>query len=91
MDLGLAGRKAFVCAPSRGRGRGCATALAAEGVEVVINGRNAAHLEQVADEIRKATGATARVRLVGSRFRCHAASWLIPTAGRTKQGGARLR
>jgi len=57
MDLALAGRKAIVCASSRGLGRGCATALAAEGVEVVINGRDAAHLEQVAEEIRKATGA----------------------------------
>src|SRR5688500_9685459 len=57
MDLGIAGRKAIVCASSRGLGRGCATALAAEGVEVVINGRDAAHLEQVAEEIRKATGA----------------------------------
>jgi len=56
MDLGLAGRKAIICASSRGLGRGCAEALAAEGVEVVINGRNAAHLEQVAEEIRKATG-----------------------------------
>jgi 3-oxoacyl-[acyl-carrier protein] reductase len=57
MDLGIAGRKAIVCASSRGLGRGCATALAAEGVEVVINGRDAAHLEQVAEEIRNATGA----------------------------------
>jgi len=58
MDLGIAGRKAIVCASSRGLGRGCAEALAAAGVEVVINGRDAAHLEQVAAEIRKATGAT---------------------------------
>lgn len=57
MDLGLRGRKAIVCASSRGLGRGCATALAAEGVDVVINGRDAAQLEQVAEEIRKATGA----------------------------------
>ena len=57
MDFGIAGRKAIVCASSRGLGRGCATALAAEGVEVVINGRDAAHLEQVAEDIRKATGA----------------------------------
>lgn len=58
MDLGLAGRKAIVCASSRGLGRGCATALAAEGVEVVINGRDAALLDQVAEEIRRATGST---------------------------------
>ncbi|HEY9010218.1 MAG TPA: SDR family oxidoreductase [Devosia sp.] len=57
MDLGLAGRKAIVCASSRGLGRGCATALAAEGVEVVINGLDAARLERAAEEIRRATGA----------------------------------
>lgn len=57
MDLGLAGRKAIVCASSRGLGRGCATALAAEGVELVVNGRDATHLAQVAEEIRRATGA----------------------------------
>lgn len=56
MDFGIAGRRAIVCASSRGLGRGCATALAAEGVEVVINGRDAAHLEQVAEDIRQATG-----------------------------------
>lgn len=58
MDLGIAGRKAIVCASSRGLGRGCAEALAAAGVEVVINGRDAANLDQVAAEIRAATGAT---------------------------------
>jgi 3-oxoacyl-[acyl-carrier protein] reductase len=58
MDLGLTGRKAIVCASSRGLGLGCATALAREGVEVVINGRDAGHLEKVAQELRAATGAT---------------------------------
>ena len=32
MDLGIAGRKAIVCASSRGLGRGCAEALAAAGL-----------------------------------------------------------
>lgn len=58
MDLGIAGRKAIVCASSQGLGRGCATALAAEGCEVVINGRDAEKLERVADELRKLTGGT---------------------------------
>lgn len=40
MDLGIAGRKAIVCASSRGLGFACATSLASEGVDVVINGRN---------------------------------------------------
>ena len=55
MDLGLAGRKAIVCASSRGLGRACATSLAREGVSVFINGREAASLAQAADEIRAET------------------------------------
>ncbi len=58
MDLGIAGRKAIVCASSRGLGKACAMALAEAGCTVVINGRDAATLEATADEIRKATGAT---------------------------------
>lgn len=57
MDLGIAGRKAIVCASSQGLGRGCAMALAQAGVSVVINGRDAALLEATAAEIRAATGA----------------------------------
>ncbi|AOR77777.1 SDR family oxidoreductase [Novosphingobium resinovorum] len=48
MDLGLQGKKAIVCASSRGLGLACAEALAAEGVHVVINGRDRANLENVA-------------------------------------------
>lgn len=57
MDLGIAGRKAIVCASSRGLGYGCALALAQEGCEVVINGRDATRLAAAADEIASATGA----------------------------------
>lgn len=57
MDLGIAGRKAIVCASSRGLGRACAFALAEAGCEVVVNGRDAAALEATAAEIVKATGA----------------------------------
>ena len=57
MDLGLKGKKAIVCAASKGLGRACAMSLAREGVEVVITARTAADLERTADEIRKATGA----------------------------------
>src|SRR5947209_7976406 len=60
MDLGIAGRKAIVCASSRGLGRACALALAEAGCEVVVNGRDAARLELTASEIREATGATIR-------------------------------
>ena len=41
MDLGIAGRRALVCAASKGLGRGCAEALAREGVEVTILARTA--------------------------------------------------
>ena len=58
MDLGLKGKKAIVCASSKGLGKGCAMALAEEGVELVINSRSTDVLEATADEIRKATGAT---------------------------------
>ena len=57
MDLGIKGRKAIVCASSRGLGRGCAMALAQAGCEVVINGRDGKALEAAAGELRQATGA----------------------------------
>jgi 3-oxoacyl-[acyl-carrier protein] reductase len=57
MDLGLAGRKAIVCASSRGLGRACAHKLAEAGCEVVINGLNRDRLEATAADLRQATGA----------------------------------
>jgi 3-oxoacyl-[acyl-carrier protein] reductase len=57
MDLGIAGRKAIVCASSRGLGYACAKALANAGCEVVINGRDADKLATVAAELHKSTGA----------------------------------
>jgi 3-oxoacyl-[acyl-carrier protein] reductase len=60
MDLGIAGRLALVCASSAGLGRACAQALAAEGVSVLMNGRDAARLEASAEEVRRATGAEVR-------------------------------
>jgi 3-oxoacyl-[acyl-carrier protein] reductase len=57
MDLGIAGRKAIVCASSKGLGRACAMNLAAAGCEVVVNGRNRDAVEATAADIRKATGA----------------------------------
>jgi len=56
MDLGIAGRKAIVCASSRGLGKACARALAEAGCELVLNGRDAKTLEAAAAEIGKATG-----------------------------------
>lgn len=57
MDLGIKGRKAIVCASSKGLGKACALALAEAGCEVVVNGRSADAVEAAAEEIRTATGA----------------------------------
>jgi 3-oxoacyl-[acyl-carrier protein] reductase len=57
MDLGIAGRKAIVCASSRGLGKAGARALAEAGCEVVINGRDAKTLNATAGELSAATGA----------------------------------
>ena len=56
MDYAIRGRKAIVCAASQGLGKGCAMALAREGVDVVINARGVDALEATAAEIRAATG-----------------------------------
>jgi len=56
MEMGIAGRTALVCAASKGLGRGCAEALAAEGVNLVIVARTAETLEATAAEIRAKTG-----------------------------------
>ncbi|MES2104552.1 MAG: SDR family oxidoreductase [Pseudomonadota bacterium] len=53
MDLGIKDRTALVCGASKGLGRGCAEALAAEGVNVVIVARNAELLEQTASQLRQ--------------------------------------
>lgn len=58
MDTGLHGKRALVCAASKGLGRACAMALAREGVAVTITARTSDALERTADEIRAATGAT---------------------------------
>ncbi|MCC6380546.1 MAG: SDR family oxidoreductase [Burkholderiales bacterium] len=56
MDLGISGRRALVCAASRGLGRGCAQALAREGVEVTICARTEADVKRAAAEIGAAAG-----------------------------------
>ena len=53
MDLGIKGRTALVCAASKGLGKGCASALAREGVNLVITARGAEALEATAVELRK--------------------------------------
>ncbi len=56
MDLKIRGRTALICAASRGLGRACAEALAAEGVQVTITGRDPGTLSATAAEIGAATG-----------------------------------
>ncbi len=56
MDLGIRGRRAVVCAGSKGLGRGCAEALAAAGVDLVLNARGAPALAETAAALRAAHG-----------------------------------
>ena len=60
MDLGISGKWALVCAASKGLGRGCATALVREGVNVVITARGADALEATAAELRALGGGEVR-------------------------------
>ncbi|MBF9024494.1 SDR family oxidoreductase [Rhodobacterales bacterium HKCCD6035] len=56
MDLGIKGKRALVCASSKGLGRGCAEALAEAGVDLVLNARGAEALEATAAHIRDTYG-----------------------------------
>lgn len=56
MDLGIAGKTAIVCASSKGLGRGCAAALAAEGANLVLNARGAEALSATAEALRAEHG-----------------------------------
>lgn len=56
MDLGISGKRALVCASSKGLGRGCAEALAEAGVDLTLNARGSAALEATAAELRDRFG-----------------------------------
>jgi len=56
MDLGISGRKALVCAASKGLGRGCAEALAHEGADVTIVARTEGAVREAAREIGALAG-----------------------------------
>ena len=56
MDLSIRGRRAIVCASSKGLGRACADALAAEGVHLTLCARGAADLAAAAAELRARHG-----------------------------------
>src|SRR5262249_48521922 len=57
LDLRIRGRKAIVCAASKGLGRACAMSLGRAGVDLVIRARRKETLEQTGEEIRKEPGA----------------------------------
>ena len=59
MDLGIKGKRAVVCASSKGLGLGCARALAEAGVDIVMNARGAEALEAAAAAIRSDFGVSA--------------------------------
>jgi 3-oxoacyl-[acyl-carrier protein] reductase len=65
VDLGIKGRRAIVCASSKGLGRACAIALANEGVHVTLTARGAEALKKTADEIRKASPGVTVTEVVG--------------------------
>ncbi len=56
MDFGISGKRAFVCASSKGLGLGCARALAGEGVNIVLNARGEDALQIAAQDIRQDFG-----------------------------------
>jgi 3-oxoacyl-[acyl-carrier protein] reductase len=56
LDFGISGKTAVVCASSKGLGFGCADALAAVGVNLVMNARTAETLAGAADKIRTRHG-----------------------------------
>ncbi len=64
MDLGIKGKQAIVCASSKGLGRGCAEALAAAGVDLVINARGHEALEETARDLRSRYAVTVKTAAV---------------------------
>jgi 3-oxoacyl-[acyl-carrier protein] reductase len=60
MDLGIKGRRAIVCASSRGLGRGCAEKLAEAGVHLTLNGRSEEPLRNLATDLAERYGVDVR-------------------------------
>jgi 3-oxoacyl-[acyl-carrier protein] reductase len=98
MDLGIAGKKALVCAASKGLGRGCAEALAREGADVTICARTAADVVRVAEEIgdlagRKVQGVACDITTADGRAKalaaCGAPDILVNNAGGPPTGDFR--
>ncbi len=58
MEFGLEGKNALICASSKGLGKGCAKALAAEGANIWLNGRNQESLDAARSEIKAIAAGT---------------------------------
>ncbi|WP_128253676.1 SDR family oxidoreductase [Falsirhodobacter deserti] len=56
MDLGIRGKRALVCAGSKGLGLGCAEALAEAGVDLILNARGQDALDRAAEALRSRFG-----------------------------------
>ncbi|MFM7633146.1 MAG: SDR family NAD(P)-dependent oxidoreductase, partial [Betaproteobacteria bacterium] len=66
MDLGLRGKHAIIGGASKGLGRGCAEALAKEGMHVTLVARNAANLEATVQQIRAQVDSDTQVNFVAT-------------------------
>lgn len=62
MDFGISGRWALVCGASKSLGFGCAKALAEEGVNLVINARNAETLQLA---VQKLQAIAPQIKVIG--------------------------
>jgi 3-oxoacyl-[acyl-carrier protein] reductase len=87
MDLGISGKRALVCAASKGLGYGCAHALAQAGVHLVIVARNPGPLEEAARQLRKLGDITvqtvaADITTAAGRDAALAAAAALPHAGK---------
>ena len=96
MDLGIRGKQALVCGASKGLGRGCAEALAADGVNLTLVARTAETLEQTAQQLQNTNpqtaaqlqaaadalrqGDTAAAQAAMQPLRCQAFCWKTPWA-----------
>jgi len=98
MDLKIAGRKAIICASSKGLGKACALALAGEGVDVWISARSGGPLKDAVDEINavgggKATAVIADITTIVGRNAlyeaCPAPDILVNNAGGPAPGDFR--
>ena len=81
MDLGLKGKTAIVCAASSGLGRACAIALAAEGANLVINGRTKETLDEAAHDIADVAPGVSITPVIGSVTDPACRSALMEAAG----------